>query len=244
MPVTVPKPRQEFRPVERLVGLDDDEAAGGGAAAGSEKEGSVIFDGEFHSGLFGFVFDPQDTDASTYAAERTNVQFASSGWSDGPAAHGGFPLRTVIGDTPQFKLRERTQGKRICCSTAKGVPGHPRTWFSVVLPEHVPHFRPSHYRLRHGKNSPFCALRSWDLLGSRDGGRWFLLAAHRDEALLESPYAVATFRLWAENVDLAHEVVRCCVPDCRQVVAPLLGVRGRSGTQRTSSQLVGCLPQL
>jgi hypothetical protein len=165
MPVTAPKPRQAF-PVQHS---DED------------------VNDEFHDGLFGFIFDAvHDLTDEEYAADRANISFASSGWAAGE--HGGFPLRTIVGDTPQFKLRERTEGKRVCSSLPSGSPESPRTWFSVGLPEHVPCFQPTHYRLRHGRGSAFCALRSWDLLGSRDGGRWFLLKSHRDEALLQAPF--------------------------------------------------------
>jgi hypothetical protein len=199
MPVTVPKPRQAF-PVQH-----------------SDEDANE----EFHDGLFGFVFDAvHDVTDEEYAVDRANVSFASSGWAAGE--HGGFPLRTVIGDTPQFKLRERTEGKRICSSLPSGSPDAPRTWFSLSLPEHTPCFQPTHYRLRHGRGSGFCALRSWDLLGSRDGGRWFLLKSHRDESLLQAAFAVATFRVWSDNVDEQAQVVCCCLPHCRAVVAPLV----------------------
>jgi len=202
MPITVPQPKQKF-----VVQRDD----------------SV--DGDFHDGFFGFIFQPKDLDDEQYAAQRTNVQFESSGWSVGP--HGGFPLRTIIGDTPRFANRERTEGKRICSSLAKGVPDHPKTWFSVILPDHIPNFCPTHYRLRHGKNSPFYAMRSWRLLGSRDGGRWFEIISHQDENVLCGPEAVATFRIYCENIDFKEKLVRCCMPCCSTVIAPLVepGVR-------------------
>eukprot|EP00750_Incisomonas_marina_P007112 INCI14767.4.p1 GENE.INCI14767.4~~INCI14767.4.p1 ORF type:complete len:647 (-),score=86.38 INCI14767.4:707-2578(-) len=214
MPVTVPKPRQKF-PLEH----GDD------------------VDATFHDGLFGFMFDYADRDVSdeAYAAERSNVQFSSSGWSTG--AFGGFPLRTVIGDTPHFRLRERTEGRRICCSLPRGSPQRPKTWFSLHLPAHVPNFCPSHYRLRHGKGSAFYAMRSWNLLGSRDGGRWFLIMAHQNEEVLRTgPFATCTFKVWTENVDSKVGVVRCCLPHCKTVIGPLKeAVSQRASSARAKS---------
>ena len=71
-------------------------------------------------------------------------------YSDTTTAFGAFPLRSILGPTKVLMLREKTEGKRVCCSRPKGTALQPKTWFSVSLPEQMANFSVTHYRLRHG----------------------------------------------------------------------------------------------
>lgn len=213
MPVTIPKPRQEFEP-----------ATNSNAEIDQQKDKTIKDPttlNRFHSGLFGFLFEPQNQTDRNYKADKRNIQFDSSGWAYGAEGNGGFPLRSIIGDTDQLLELEKLQGKRHCSSLPKGIPSQPQTWFTVSLPPHIPHFNPTHYALRHGRNSVFGAMRSWNLLGSRDGGRWYLLSKHTDENVLEGPFFTGMFKLYAENVSDNRSAVECCLPHCNEFVGPI-----------------------
>ena len=54
---------------------------------------------------------------------------------------------------------------------------------------------PTHYTLQHGGHYKGDSLRHWDLQGSIDGKKWFLIRRHNNDCSLNSPFALHSWSI-------------------------------------------------
>jgi E3 ubiquitin-protein ligase HECTD1 len=84
-------------------------------------------------------------------------------------------------------------------STTNRTKNEPNQWVSVDLGEDRS-LVPNYYCLRHGANSGYCRLQSWDFEGSNDGSNYTVLRAHKnDKSLAYQAFSVAAWKVEGAN---------------------------------------------